>query len=154
GSMNFDTGAMLAACRRLLLPEVKVALLQRALRASVSASLPNRPRLAVNRFVASNPASWHATLLGQATLQLCRIHPSLLCQEPISPHLCFEVRLQGERVVGEIGPYREFLSSIVAEAMRLPTSRSAALGIQGSQGIDDAQRTSEPALGVETPDQD
>jgi hypothetical protein len=116
--------------------EMKRALLARGLLASVSASRSQRPRITINRFAAtaavvapsvgaSTPVAvaraaapaWAATLLGQAALQLAHVPASSLRQEATNPHLSFEVKLASEHVVGESGPYREFLTAVAAEAM-------------------------------------
>lgn len=112
-----DVTACASVCRCLVLFDLKSAWVRAALVATAGAGRGARPRMSINRFAAVSPASWQATLLGQAAVALARVPPAALRQEATAPHLCFEVRLQGERVAGEGGPYREFLSAAVAEAM-------------------------------------
>lgn len=79
---------------------------------TAAATTSIRPRIQLNRFSAGDPQSgMHSSIWAQTVrnLRWTMPHAMQLRQVRTAPHLAFEARLQGERVAGESGPYREVL---------------------------------------------
>ena len=79
---------------------------------TAAATTSVRPRIKLNRFSAGDPsAGMHSAIWAQTVrgLRWTMPHSMQLRQVRTAPHLTFEARLQGERVAGESGPYREVL---------------------------------------------
>lgn len=85
-----------------------------AMHATAVTEASKRPLFRINRFKAHAPAAAGTknSVLGQLLGQLLKIHPVQLRAVQASPHLPYEVKLSGERVVGETGPFREVLADL------------------------------------------
>jgi len=115
--------ALISQLRLAVLPEVAEAWMRSVLKTSGVALRAQRQRFVLNRFLAAPPGTgavvpWRSSLLGQIALALGRMPSVLLRQDGSAvPHLAFEVRLAGEKVIGESGPYREGFNALATEVM-------------------------------------
>ena len=101
-----------------LVPGTLSVWLQKALRDTACSTGSVRPRVTLNRFKTSSGDGsagdiWQQLVTG---LLKCAPSPAQLRQVREAPHLGFEVKLTSERVVGDLGPYREILDDVGREA--------------------------------------
>jgi hypothetical protein len=79
-----------------------------------------KPRITVDRLLAANDSN--RSLFQQCFDELVSVPTvHLLAPAPVgNPHCAFDVRFQGERALGESGPYRELLTDIAKELQTEP----------------------------------